>query len=119
MLLFKGGAVTGISVASLALLGVSGLFIAFGAKVDAVDKIVGFGLEHHLSAFLQGSEAVYILKQQMWEQTLVGKVEAGIPEDDREIPVSSRIMSGTMWATVRGMAADLFETYAVTALGQC
>src|SRR4030067_403264 len=83
---FKGGAVTGISVASLALLGVSGLFIVFGAKLDAVDEIVGFGFGASLiSLFARIGGGIYTKAADVGTD-LVGKVEAGVPEDDPRTP---------------------------------
>src|SRR3972149_5473500 len=79
---FRGGAVTGISVASLALLGVSGLYIAYGGGTDAVDKVVGFGFGASLiSLFARIGGGIYTKAADVGTD-LVGKVEAGIPEDD-------------------------------------
>ncbi|MBN21609.1 MAG: sodium-translocating pyrophosphatase [Bdellovibrionaceae bacterium] len=111
MVAFNGGAVMGLAVASLGLLGVGALYLVFGGSAEGASIISGFGMgASSIALFARVGGGIYTKAADVGSD-LVGKVEAGIPEDDPRNPGVIADNVGDNVGDVAGMGADIFESY--------
>lgn len=113
---FNGGGVMGMSVASLSVIGLGLLFFIFGSPAEA-EPIIGFGMgASSVALFARIGGGIYTKAADVGAD-LVGKVEAGIPEDDPRNPGVIADNVGDNVGDVAGMGADIYESYVACVIG--
>ena len=108
---FFGGSVMGLTIASMGLLGLGGLYLAFGSDPHTAHVIHGFGMGASSVALFSRVGGGIFTKSADVGADLVGKVEAGIPEDDPRNPGVIADNVGDNVGDVAGMGSDIFESY--------
>jgi K(+)-stimulated pyrophosphate-energized sodium pump len=115
---FSGGSVMGLAVASLGLIGIGGIFLWLGGGLSNASEVRGFA--ESISGFAMGASSIALFarvgggiytKAADVGADLVGKVEAGIPEDDPRNPATIADNVGDNVGDVAGLGADIFESY--------
>ncbi len=108
---FNGGAVMGLAVGGLGLAGISLMFLLYGQDINTVGTIAGFGMgASSIALFARVGGGIYTKAADVGAD-LVGKVEAGIPEDDPRNPGVIADNVGDNVGDVAGMGADIFESF--------
>jgi K(+)-stimulated pyrophosphate-energized sodium pump len=108
---FYGGSVMGLCVASLGLVGLGGVYWYFGGDPETVDAIHGFGMGASVVALFSRVGGGIFTKSADVGADLVGKIEAGIPEDDPRNPGVIADNVGDNVGDIAGMGSDIFESY--------
>ena len=108
---FYGGSIMGLCVASLGLIGLGGLFYFFGTDAESAHSIHGFGMGASVVALFSRVGGGIYTKSADVGADLVGKVEAGIPEDDPRNPGVIADNVGDNVGDIAGMGSDIFESY--------
>jgi K(+)-stimulated pyrophosphate-energized sodium pump len=108
---FYGGSIMGLCVASLGLIGLGGLYYYFGGDPDTAHAIHGFGMGASVVALFSRVGGGIFTKSADVGADLVGKIEAGIPEDDPRNPGVIADNVGDNVGDIAGMGSDIFESY--------
>lgn len=108
---FNGGSIMGLCVASMGLLGLGGLYLLFGSDPQHAEAIHGFGMGASSVALFSRVGGGIFTKSADVGADLVGKIEAGIPEDDPRNPGVIADNVGDNVGDIAGMGSDIFESY--------
>ncbi|NVJ62575.1 MAG: sodium-translocating pyrophosphatase [Gammaproteobacteria bacterium] len=108
---FFGGSIMGLTVAAMGLLGLGGLYLVFGGNPEHAEAIHGFGMGASTVALFSRVGGGIFTKSADVGADLVGKIEAGIPEDDPRNPGVIADNVGDNVGDVAGMGSDIFESY--------